>query len=107
MKNDQLTGPIPSWMDTFTDMQLLDLGQSKLTGKIPDELGNMTGLDLLLLNRNQLTGSLPDSFTSCRILVSHCGEVKCWCDLAVLLSSCWCSCSSFVIQIGCCLTTTA
>jgi hypothetical protein len=62
MKNNQLTGPIPSWIDTFTEMQLLDLGQNKLTGKIPDELGNVTGLDHLLLNRNQLTGSLPDSF---------------------------------------------
>lgn len=66
MKQNKLTGEIPTWMGTFFDLQVLDLDFNELRGTIPSELGYLTGLDTLLLNRNYLEGTIPSSFANLR-----------------------------------------
>lgn len=62
MKNNSITGTIPSSFVTLSRLQLLDLDANMLTGTIPPELGLIQGLDYLLLNRNSLSGTIPSTF---------------------------------------------
>jgi len=39
----------------------LYLRDNQLTGEIPSEIGNLTNLNFLYLNDNQLTGDIPQS----------------------------------------------
>ena len=59
LRNNELTGPIPSEIGYLTNLTYLDLRYNQLTGSIPPELGNLTNLTLLDLRNNELTGSIP------------------------------------------------
>jgi len=64
MKQNKLTGTIPTFMGVLVNLQVLDLDYNQLEGSIPSELGSLTRIGTLMLNRNYLSGSLPDSFAN-------------------------------------------
>ena len=59
LKNNQLTGTIPSQLGNLANLQELWLQDNQLTGTIPTELGNLTNLTGLDVSNNQLTGNIP------------------------------------------------
>lgn len=60
MSECSVTGSIPSWMGSFTQLRLLYLGTNNLTGPIPPFDG-LSSIMELYLNINQLTGPIPAS----------------------------------------------
>ena len=58
-----LTGPIPAWLGSLTNLTSLDLSRNQLTGPIPAWLGNLADLSFLYLHANPLTGPLPQRLT--------------------------------------------
>ncbi len=59
LNSNQLTGPIPAELGTLANLTYLSLGSNQLSGTIPPELGNLANLLALDLLLNQLTGSIP------------------------------------------------
>ena len=66
LRNQRMTGEIPSWLGTLTGLQRLILAENRLTGEIPLSLVNLTpaapaSLTLfdLKLRGNSLTGCIP------------------------------------------------
>jgi len=59
MKGNEVTGEVPTWIGSLTALQLLDLDSNELVGPVPEQLALLTSLDHLLLNRNRLSGELP------------------------------------------------
>ncbi len=56
---NDLTGSIPSSLGDLVSLTYLELGSNELTGEIPSELGDLSNLTELLLGTNQLTGEIP------------------------------------------------
>jgi hypothetical protein len=59
LRNNRLTGTIPSWMGNLKNLTSLDLSNNRLTGNIPSWIGNLTNLKKLNLSNNRLSGSIP------------------------------------------------
>ncbi len=59
LKQNNLTGNIPSELGDLVSLEFLDLDTNQLSGSIPVEMGNLTNLKYLYLNGNQLSGSVP------------------------------------------------
>ena len=59
LRDNRLTGEIPTELGNLANLQSLYLSSNHLTGGIPAELGNLTNLRILYLNRNRLTGEIP------------------------------------------------
>ena len=68
LKNNQLSGSIPSSLGGLTDLGGLELEENQLSGSIPSELGNLTSLGILYLWGNQLSGSIPSELGNLRRL---------------------------------------
>ena len=70
--NTNRTGPLPN-LSNLTILAQLDLRNNRLTGEIPSSLTGQTSLRWLLLNNNQLTGSIPalSSLRNLRYLWLH------------------------------------
>ena len=61
--NACLTGTVPSWLSTLSNLQSLDISHNQLTGSLPSSL-MATGQLCPNLGNNKFTGSLPDSIAS-------------------------------------------
>ena len=59
-QKNQLTGPVPTWLNDFAAIQGLWLNDNKLSGTIPD-LSNLQALYTVELANNELSGSIPPS----------------------------------------------
>ncbi|MEN8218677.1 MAG: leucine-rich repeat domain-containing protein [Pseudomonadota bacterium] len=59
LRDNQLTGSIPSELGNLSNLSDLHLSDNELTGSIPSELGNLSNLSDLNLSDNELTGSIP------------------------------------------------
>lgn len=59
LKENNLTGEIPSFLGSLTELRKLYLSDNQITGEIPIELGNLLQLKYLNLDKNQLSGSIP------------------------------------------------
>ena len=59
LRENDLTGTVPSVLGRLTSLERLDLQGNDLTGSIPGELVNLNNLRRLDLDYNQLTGTLP------------------------------------------------
>ena len=59
LRENNLTGVIPSGLGQLISLERLDLQGNHLTGSIPGELSNLTSLQRVDLDYNQLTGALP------------------------------------------------
>ncbi|KAM3336750.1 hypothetical protein P3S68_032450 [Capsicum galapagoense] len=59
LRNNNISGPIPSNIGEYQSLSLLDLSFNNLTGRVPDSLFNLTLMTHLFLGDNKLTGTLP------------------------------------------------
>nr|GMC53331.1 probable LRR receptor-like serine/threonine-protein kinase At1g56140 isoform X1 [Ipomoea batatas] len=59
LRNNNISGSIPSNIGEYQSLSLLDLSFNNLTGRVPDQLFNLSALQNLFLGSNKLTGSLP------------------------------------------------
>ncbi|GJN09501.1 hypothetical protein PR202_ga27514 [Eleusine coracana subsp. coracana] len=71
LRQNYLTGPLPSFIGKFTALQYLSLAHNPLSGPLPKELGNLTNLLSLYLGSSGFSGPFPSTFsklTNLRIL---------------------------------------
>ena len=59
LRENGLTGEIPSEIGNLLVLEWLQLGDNHLTGEIPSEIGNLSALEWLSLRSNHLTGEIP------------------------------------------------
>ena len=59
LTDNQITGPILSWLGNLSNLRHLELTDNQITGPIPSWLGNLSNLNVLGLGRNQITGPIP------------------------------------------------
>ena len=59
LRENNLTGSMPSDLRHLGELITMDLGSNRLTGGLPPELGQLLKLAVLSLDGNHLTGSIP------------------------------------------------
>ncbi|MCL7048407.1 hypothetical protein MKW94_013128 [Papaver nudicaule] len=67
----RLTGSLPNWLSSSTELQFLDLSWNRLVGTIPDWFSQLTFLFYLDLSNNSLSGEIPKSLTKMPSLISR------------------------------------
>ncbi|KAJ0734099.1 putative protein kinase RLK-Pelle-DLSV family [Helianthus annuus] len=60
LRNNRLSGSIPTDIGEYQNLTQLDLSFNNLIGQIPRELFNLSQLSFLILGNNSLNGTLPD-----------------------------------------------
>ncbi|KAI3675657.1 hypothetical protein L1987_85249 [Smallanthus sonchifolius] len=60
LRNNKISGPIPTDIGEYQNLTRLDLSFNNLNGQIPRELFNLSRLSFLFLGNNSLNGTLPD-----------------------------------------------
>ncbi|GJU97927.1 probable LRR receptor-like serine/threonine-protein kinase [Tanacetum coccineum] len=60
LRNNRITGSIPSDIGEYQNLTRLDLSFNNLSGPIPPALFNLSRLEFLFLGNNSLNGTLPD-----------------------------------------------
>lgn len=58
---NNLSGSLPSELETFTYLETLALDGNRIGGSIPTSIANLSHLRTLSLSRNQLSGSIPEA----------------------------------------------
>ncbi|KAI8009707.1 LRR receptor-like serine/threonine-protein kinase GSO1 [Camellia lanceoleosa] len=70
LSSNSLNSTIPSWLYSFSRLEVLDLGFNRLEGGISNEIGNLTSAIFLSLSRNNIEGRLPNSIGNLASLYS-------------------------------------
>ena len=68
MRNNKLTGTLPTQLGRMTGLRQVILQDNDLTGPIPTELGQLTQMSKLLMHLNGFSGTIPTElgqFTAC------------------------------------------
>ncbi|KAI3754021.1 hypothetical protein L2E82_26108 [Cichorium intybus] len=60
LRNNRISGSIPSYIGNNENLKHLDLSFNNLSGEIPSGLFNLFDMSFLFLGNNSLTGTLPD-----------------------------------------------
>ncbi|XP_059642727.1 MDIS1-interacting receptor like kinase 2-like [Cornus florida] len=61
LSRNKLSGPIPYKIRDWSNLDYLDLSQNKLSGPIPSDIKNWSNLKQLDLSRNKLSGPIPSN----------------------------------------------
>ena len=59
LHENELTGPLPSWLGRMTSLDDLDLSHNDFSGPIPQEFRGLTNLRWFYMRGNQLDGGIP------------------------------------------------
>ena len=59
LHTNALSGEIPAWLGSLSNLTWLDLTHNELSGEIPVELGSFSNLRTLGLTHNELSGEIP------------------------------------------------
>jgi len=62
--NNSMSGTIASELGSLSNLQILDLYNNSLSGTIASELGSLSNLQYLYLNNNSLSGTIPNSINA-------------------------------------------
>jgi len=62
LPENHLKGPLPSEIQSLSNLITLELTGNNLTSTLPTELLSMPNLNYILLRKNQLRGTLPDDY---------------------------------------------
>jgi ribosomal protein L35AE/L33A len=68
LANNQLTGSLPTGLDTLSELVVLELQFNQLSDSIPPDLGNLDNLEHLCLNDNELCGDIPIELMNLNLL---------------------------------------
>ncbi|KAI3675669.1 hypothetical protein L1987_85261 [Smallanthus sonchifolius] len=60
LRNNRISGSVPTDMGEYQNLTTLDLSFNNLSGEIPRDLFNLSQLSFLFLGNNSLNGTLPD-----------------------------------------------
>jgi hypothetical protein len=63
INEELLQGELPSEIGYLSNLEYLDLANTRLTGQIPPQIGQLSQLQILNLERTFLFGSLPNTIT--------------------------------------------
>ncbi|XVF17450.1 hypothetical protein REPUB_Repub10bG0123000 [Reevesia pubescens] len=66
LQDNELTGKIPSSVNSWTELTELNLARNRFTGEIPAALGSLPALTYLDLSSNLLSGKIPEDLTKLR-----------------------------------------
>ncbi|KDO42504.1 hypothetical protein CISIN_1g046589mg [Citrus sinensis] len=66
---NQLSGPLPSWLGKWNQMESVWLNNNQFIGRIPLEVGNCSMLKYIRLSNNKLSGSIPRELNDSESLV--------------------------------------
>jgi gliding motility-associated-like protein len=69
LRNNNLSGILPSTIGNLTSLQSLQFDQNSIGGSIPNSIGNLISLQYFSIIINQLTGSIPSSLGNLTSLV--------------------------------------
>ncbi len=67
---NQMSGPLPVQMGTWTDVYYINLRGNLFDGAMPKEIGTMTAIQTLDLGQNQLSGTIPKEISSAAALLN-------------------------------------
>ena len=79
LAQNQLSGEIPSDLGGLTNLTSLDLFWNNLSGEIPPELGSLSNLEWLDLSRNELSGAIPSelgNLTTLKVLALNYNDLS-------------------------------
>ena len=65
--NMKLSGPIPTEIGRFTQMEALDVCSNAINGSFPTQLARLTGLKVLAMAQNNIHGTLPQSLNMSKL----------------------------------------
>ena len=68
LRDNRLSGEIPSELNDLSELVSLDLSRNQLTGSITAKLSGLVDLEQLYLNSNRLTGNIPADLSKMRNL---------------------------------------
>ena len=57
-----MPGTIPSEMGLLTDLEWLEIRETRMAGSLPSELGRLSNLGYFFVRENAFDGSLPTEF---------------------------------------------
>ncbi|KAJ7951924.1 putative Leucine-rich receptor-like kinase family protein [Quillaja saponaria] len=64
LRDNNFSGEIPHWMNSFRDLRVLLLGGNELHGPIPTQSCQFDSVKLMDLSHNRLSGSIPSCFNN-------------------------------------------
>ncbi|PIA49536.1 hypothetical protein AQUCO_01300379v1 [Aquilegia coerulea] len=70
-EKNQLSGPVPSWIGKWTQIDSLLLSSNQFIGRIPQEIGNCTLLNHISLSNNLLTVEIGNAVGLQRLILGN------------------------------------
>ena len=65
LDHNRLSGTLPGWLSSLTQLRIVDLSQNQLVGLL-SPLANAMHLMFLVVSLNRFTGSIPEALPRCR-----------------------------------------
>ncbi|KAK3006444.1 hypothetical protein RJ639_015954 [Escallonia herrerae] len=59
VRDNKLSGKIPGWINSFSNLRVLLLGGNRFEGPIPFQLCDLRNISMIDLSSNELSGSIP------------------------------------------------
>ncbi|KAK1258069.1 Leucine-rich repeat receptor protein kinase EXS [Acorus gramineus] len=67
-ESNQLSGPLPAWLGSWTSVDSLLLSDNQFSGPLPLEIGNCSSLTSITLSNNMLMGPIPPEICDAGLL---------------------------------------
>jgi len=71
ISDNNLTGPIPNWIDSLSELSIFVLKSNQFNGKLPHQLCLLRKLSILDLSENNFSGPLPSCLSNLNFTESY------------------------------------